>query len=72
LASQAFRRWDHHLAEKAIAQGIPARTAQGLATTTIAAIEGAVMMSIADHSIAPLNRTYDQLRHLLQNHLEAP
>jgi AcrR family transcriptional regulator len=72
LASQAFRRWEHHLAEKAIAQGIPARTAQGLATTTIAAIEGAVMMSIADHSIAPLNRTYDQLRDLLQNHLEAP
>ncbi|MFE9783930.1 TetR/AcrR family transcriptional regulator [Nocardia salmonicida] len=71
LSSQAFRRWEQALAEKAIAQGIPARTAQSLATMTIAAIEGAVMMSIADHSIAPLNRTYDQLRELLQIHLEA-
>ncbi|NKY25904.1 TetR/AcrR family transcriptional regulator [Nocardia gamkensis] len=72
LSSQAFRRWEHHLSEQAIARGVPTRTAHSLATTTIAAIEGAVMMSIADRSIAPLNRTYDQLRELLLIHLEAP
>ncbi|MFD3743133.1 TetR/AcrR family transcriptional regulator [Nocardia sp. NPDC058633] len=72
LAGKAFRSWERHLAEKAISQGIPARTAQSLATMTIAAIEGAVMMSIADRSIAPLTRTYDQLCELLRFHLEAP
>lgn len=72
LAGQAFRCWEQRLAEKAIAQGVQARTARSLATTTIAAIEGAVMMSIADRSVAPLNRTHDQLRNLLQIHLTAP
>jgi TetR/AcrR family transcriptional regulator, lmrAB and yxaGH operons repressor len=71
LSSQAFRRWEHHLAEQAIAQGVPTRTAHSLATTTIAAIEGAVMMSIADRSITPLNRTYDQLRELVRIQLDA-
>jgi TetR/AcrR family transcriptional repressor of lmrAB and yxaGH operons len=71
LASRAFRRWEHHLAEQVIAQGMPARTAHSLATMTIAAIEGAVMMSIADRSIAPLHRTYDQLRELLDMQLRA-
>ncbi|MGY0497422.1 TetR/AcrR family transcriptional regulator [Nocardia sp. FBN12] len=71
LARKAFRGWEQRLAEKVIAQGVPARTAESLATTTIAAIEGAVMMSIADRNIAPLNRTYAQLRELLQIHLAA-
>ncbi|MFI9634156.1 TetR/AcrR family transcriptional regulator [Nocardia sp. NPDC051929] len=71
LASQAFRRWEDHLAEQAIARGVAAHTAHSLATTTIAAIEGAVMMSIADRSITPLNRTYDQLRELFQIHFQA-
>lgn len=70
LSSEAFQRWGYHLAGKGIAHGIPARTAQGLATTIIAAIEGAVMMSIADRSVTPLDQTADQLRVLLEIHFE--
>jgi AcrR family transcriptional regulator len=72
LGSRAFRHWENHLAAKAIAEGIPASTAKSLATTIIAAIEGAVMMSIADRSVTPLLRTHDQLLRLLRIHLEEP
>lgn len=72
LSSEAFHAWEQQLAEKAIEHGVAAETAQSLATITIAAVEGAVMMSISDHSVAPLQRTYDQLRVLLEVHLDTP
>ncbi|MFC9871808.1 TetR/AcrR family transcriptional regulator [Nocardia salmonicida] len=71
-ASTIFRSWEQHFAEKAVTQGVPTGTAQSLATVTIAAIEGAVMKSISDRSVAPLNCTYDQLRVLIQVHVESP
>ncbi len=66
VSTQAFQRWERRLAENAIAQGMAADRAHALATTVIAAIEGAIMMSVADHSSAPLDRTHDQLHELLQ------
>ncbi|MFC4377335.1 TetR/AcrR family transcriptional regulator [Nocardia halotolerans] len=71
VASRTFHRWEDRLAENAIAQGIAADRAHTLATTVIASIEGAIMMSVADRSCVPLDRTHDQLHDLLDMYLGA-
>jgi AcrR family transcriptional regulator len=68
VAGQVFADWEHVLAGKLEAAEVPRETALQLATTTIAAIEGAVIMSLATQSAAPLHRTGIMLAELVGLH----
>lgn len=64
-ASAAFSRWQGLLAS-AIAEHEPSRErARALATLAIAAIEGAIVLSRAQRSTAPLERVTGELERLL-------
>ncbi|WP_378732421.1 TetR/AcrR family transcriptional regulator [Nocardia brasiliensis] len=66
IAAEVFTRWETLIAEQLTAEGFDAPMAASLATTAVAAIEGAVVMCIAARSITPLERVADQLDQLLQ------
>src|SRR5690625_2032135 len=68
VAGEIFSDWETLLAERLEAADVAAETALQLATTTIAAIEGAVVMSLAAQSAAPLQRTGRQLVDLVAHH----
>jgi len=68
IAGEIFSDWETLLAERLEAADVAAETALQLATTTIAAIEGAVVMSLAAQSAAPLQRTGRQLVDLVAHH----
>jgi TetR/AcrR family transcriptional regulator, lmrAB and yxaGH operons repressor len=57
LAGTAFTEWSDALAVRLRAAGAATETAAELATTIVAAIEGAVIMSLAARSTVPLQRT---------------
>lgn len=62
-ASAAVAEWQDILAERLIGDGAEPDAAHSLATLTIAAIEGAVILSVAAQSTDPLD---DVGRHLLE------
>ncbi|WP_167103033.1 TetR/AcrR family transcriptional regulator [Mycobacterium sp. DL592] len=62
-ASAAVAEWQEILAERLIADGAEPETARSLATLTVAAIEGAVILAVAAQSTDPLD---DVGRHLLE------
>ncbi|MGY0497426.1 TetR/AcrR family transcriptional regulator [Nocardia sp. FBN12] len=64
-AEQVFGRWQELLIFSLVAHGVDETEAAGIATTTIAAIEGAVVLCIAARSTAPLDRVHSQLNRLL-------
>ncbi|MFB8274458.1 TetR/AcrR family transcriptional regulator [Nocardia colli] len=66
IAAEAFAEWEGLIAEQLTAEGLAAEVAQSLATTAVAAIEGAVVMSIATRSVTPLDRAAEQLDYLLR------
>lgn len=68
-ADEVFRRWQDLLTPRLIEYGVDESDAQSLATTTIAAIEGAVMLCLAARETAPLDRVHTQLDTLLQAHM---
>jgi AcrR family transcriptional regulator len=55
-AGDAFRRWEALVGEVLERNGVAAERARSLATLTVAAIEGAVVLSRAQRSTAPLER----------------
>ncbi|GAB4584133.1 TetR/AcrR family transcriptional regulator [Nocardia sp. IFM 10818] len=65
VAGEIFTEWEGILAERLRAERVDAETARSLATTVIAAIEGAVVMSQATRSTAPLERVGKQLAELV-------
>lgn len=67
-AGEVFTQWEHLLASRLEAADVAPGTAERLATTTIAAIEGAVIMSLATKSAAPLQRTGQVLAELVAQH----
>ncbi|MFI2232926.1 LmrA/YxaF family transcription factor [Nocardia testacea] len=69
VAGDMFERWERRLSRNAIEHGMPESTATGFATMAIAAVEGAVLMSIAAGSTEPLDRVSAQLLDLLDHHL---
>ncbi|WP_433656761.1 TetR/AcrR family transcriptional regulator [Nocardia sp. CA-128927] len=66
IAAEAFAEWEELIADQLTSEGFDTALAQSLATTAVAAIEGAVVMSIASRSVTPLDRVADQLDHLLR------
>ncbi|MBJ8345460.1 TetR/AcrR family transcriptional regulator [Antrihabitans sp. YC2-6] len=67
-ASEAFDRWATLLAERLDAEHVPSGTAKSLATTIVAAIEGAVVLSVAAQSTAPLDSTIKHMTELVELH----
>lgn len=70
-AGAAFDDWERVLAARLRAEQIAPEAALSLATTVIAAIEGAVVLSLAQRSTEPLDRVGRQLTELLRVHLPA-
>jgi TetR/AcrR family transcriptional regulator, lmrAB and yxaGH operons repressor len=64
-AATAFERWQAVLAEAFTARGIDPERARGLATTTVAAIEGGILLARAQRSSEPLERVADELAALV-------
>lgn len=71
VAGEMFERWERRLSRNAIEHGMPESAATGFATMAIAAVEGAVLMSIAAGNTVPLDRVSAQLLDLLDHHLTA-
>jgi AcrR family transcriptional regulator len=61
----AFRSWAGLLAEQLQAAGMPSEPAGALALTTLAAMEGALILCRAEGSVAPLDTVAGELVRLL-------
>lgn len=71
VAADAFRDWQTLLTERLTQSGVDAVGARSLAMTMIAAIEGAVIMSIAAQSTEPLDEVGARLTELIRLHVPA-
>jgi len=65
-AAAAFTEWVRLAAEVNEEAGLPRQDAMGLATTMIAAIEGAVIMALAARSTDPIRRTARDVAALIE------
>ncbi|MDZ7882622.1 MAG: TetR family transcriptional regulator [Mycobacterium sp.] len=70
IAGQTFRRWKDTISKSLHEHGITESTARALANTVLAAVEGAVIMALAERSLTPLDDVHHQLHILLNHHLE--
>ncbi|MEU1207228.1 TetR/AcrR family transcriptional regulator [Nocardia sp. NPDC005825] len=68
VAGETFQEWETILATRLEAEQVEPATALALATTIIAAVEGAVVMSLATRSTAPLERVGRQMADLVALH----
>jgi TetR/AcrR family transcriptional repressor of lmrAB and yxaGH operons len=64
-AGDAFRRWEELLAGALAQRGAPRERARSVATITVAAIEGAIVLARAQRSLAPLERVTNELEALV-------
>lgn len=64
-AGETFAEWEDIIATRLRAERVAPETAHSLATTIVAAVEGAVVMSLASRSTEPLERTGKQLAELV-------
>ncbi|WP_433005265.1 TetR/AcrR family transcriptional regulator [Kribbella sp. CA-294648] len=64
-----FTRWQEALAGLFVRHGLAAERSKRLATFIIAAVEGAVIMSRAERSLAPLEAAAGEIRDLLTHAL---
>jgi TetR/AcrR family transcriptional regulator, lmrAB and yxaGH operons repressor len=64
-AAQIFKRWHDALVGAISSEGVDAARARRLATTVIAAIEGAVILCRSQRSTRPLDETLTELELLL-------
>jgi AcrR family transcriptional regulator len=64
-AGAAFARWQELLADAFRRRGATAARARSLATLTVAAVEGAIVLSRAQRSSAPLERVADELESIV-------
>ncbi|MDQ1181811.1 TetR/AcrR family transcriptional regulator [Rhodococcus sp. SORGH_AS_0301] len=69
LAGAEFTRWRGTLTTSMVEHGIREETAGSLATTVLAAVEGAVMMCVAQRSVSALDDVETHLTVLLDHHL---
>lgn len=65
LVREVFTRWQAELEQVLLTSGVPAGRARSLATMTIAAAEGAVLLARAERSTKPLTAVCSELRLLL-------
>jgi AcrR family transcriptional regulator len=68
-AGAAFARWQELLAGALEGHGVTAERAASLATIAISAIEGAIVLSRAERSVAPLERVGGELERLVREAL---
>ena len=64
-AAAAFTRWTDLIAQRLVADGVPAKRAGELAMLSTTAIEGAIIVARASHDLAPLESVHSQLRELV-------
>jgi AcrR family transcriptional regulator len=64
-AGAVFDDWSREVATALKRQGVPAKRAASVATTVIAAIEGALIMARAQRSLKPLEQVADELELLV-------
>lgn len=65
-AGAAFERWNGLIAQRMIADGIPATRAADLAVLMTSALEGAIVLARAARDVAPIDTVHRQLRGLLE------
>jgi AcrR family transcriptional regulator len=70
-AGDAFGEWQTVLADRLVRSGADRDTARSLATLTVAAIEGAVILAIATQSTTPLDDVGRHLIEVINLHLPA-
>jgi hypothetical protein len=66
LVRDTFRTWVDLLAEQLIATGVPRRRARPAALTSVAGMEGALILCRAEGSSAPLETVASELKRLLR------
>jgi len=71
-AARAFGDWERVLAAAFRQRGVPAARSRSVATLLIAAIEGAVILSRAQRSTAPLERVARELEGVVAGALDEP
>jgi TetR/AcrR family transcriptional repressor of lmrAB and yxaGH operons len=67
VAREAFHSWVEVLADQLARAGVPARQASAIAMTTLAGMEGALILCRAERSVRPLDETAAELMRLLPN-----
>ncbi len=70
-AANVFAEWGQLLADRLSADGIKRSAAQSLSTTIVAELEGAVILSRAAQSTAPLEQVALHLNELISQHRPA-
>jgi TetR/AcrR family transcriptional regulator, lmrAB and yxaGH operons repressor len=65
IGRASFRAWSRLLTRQLVATGVDSRSAPYLATTILAAVEGALILCRAEQSVAPLETVELQLRQLV-------
>ncbi|MBF6456445.1 TetR/AcrR family transcriptional regulator [Nocardia cyriacigeorgica] len=70
-AAEIYQEWQQILADRLAEREVDTELAQSLATTMLAAVEGAVILSMAENSTAPLDRVGRHLGELLDLHVPA-
>lgn len=65
-AAATFERWNGLIAQRFVADGMPAERAKDLAVFVTASLEGAIVLARAARDIAPLDVVHRQLRRLLE------
>jgi AcrR family transcriptional regulator len=66
-AREVFRRWEERYTEMLVGAGLAEERARSLGSIAISAVEGAVILSRAEHSNAPLERVADELQRLFHD-----
>jgi TetR/AcrR family transcriptional regulator, lmrAB and yxaGH operons repressor len=64
ICRASFRAWTGLLTSQLIAVGVTSRRARALATTTLASVEGALILCRAEKKVEPLDLVASQLRQL--------
>lgn len=67
-AGEVFNEWQEMLARRLSSEGVGTDEAESLATTIVAAVEGAVILCLAARSTDPLDRTVRMLDQLIAQH----
>ncbi|MBV8928034.1 MAG: TetR/AcrR family transcriptional regulator [Mycobacteriaceae bacterium] len=65
-AGEIFQSWRNALIRSFVAEGFPASEASSLATVTIAAVEGGVVLCRATRTTEPLREVADQIEFLVR------
>lgn len=68
VAADAFRQWEHLLAQQLQRADVDEGTARSLATMAVCAVEGAVILAISSRSVAPLDQIGTHLAELISLH----